>query len=160
MEKTGSQKTTGFYLGILGGVILGGAFAYLVALLVRQRMQAFTQNAVPEEAARHSGNILIEIDHQSGPPTPSSEQDLTTPDNLKKIEGIGTKTETTLYAAGIKTYHALSAATPDAIRTILDQAGMPKMINPSSWSEQAALAAKGDWEGLAVFQSQLKGGRA
>lgn len=160
MGKTEAQKTTGFYLGILGGVILGGVFAYLVAILVRQRMQAFKQNAVPEETARHSRNILLAIDHQPAPEEPLPETSAAIPDDLKKIEGIGPKTEKVLFAAGITTYQALTAATPNAIRSILAQAGLPKMINPSSWGEQASLAAKGDWESLTSLQNQLKGGRA
>ena len=33
------------------------------------------------------------------------------------------------------------------------------MIDPSTWPEQASLAAAGEWDALQALQDELKGGR-
>ncbi len=82
----------------------------------------------------------------------------TEPDDLKKIEGIGPKTEAVLNEHGITTFAQLAAAGPEKIQAILDEAGL-RLGDPTTWSEQAALAANGQWEALAELQDRLKGGR-
>lgn len=80
--------------------------------------------------------------------------------NLKIIEGIGKKTETTLKAAGIQTLTQLSKSKPDDIKAILDEsAGNFNMTNPESWPEQATLAVNIEMEALKDLQDKLKGGR-
>ncbi|MCB0555504.1 MAG: hypothetical protein KDD02_18295, partial [Phaeodactylibacter sp.] len=59
-------------------------------------------------------------------------------DNLKKIPGLGAKSEEVLNTAGIKTYEALSKKSGAALRKILDEAQVSKSIDPSSWPEEAA----------------------
>lgn len=81
------------------------------------------------------------------------------PEPLKKLEGIGPKTQTALHEAGITTFAQVAEMTPDAIRVILDDAGLPKVINPATWPEQAALAAAGDWDALTALQTELSGGK-
>jgi len=82
-----------------------------------------------------------------------------TPDDLKRIEGVGPKISRILREAGIHTFAQLAAADVDRLREILAQSGMRAPADPSTWPEQAALAAKGDWEGLAALQAQLDRGR-
>ncbi len=81
-------------------------------------------------------------------------------DNLKKIEGIGPRISQVLTEAGIATFKALAAAKPDRIREVLIAAN-PKyrMYDPTTWPEQATLAAKGEWEKLQVLQDELDGGK-
>lgn len=82
------------------------------------------------------------------------------PDDLVKIEGIGPKMAQVLGEAGITTYAQLAAASPERLREILDAAGSRyRMIDPTTWPRQAALAADGDWSGFNALVSQLKGGR-
>lgn len=82
-------------------------------------------------------------------------------DNLKKIEGIGPKIEQLLKAAGISTFEALAKAKKKTLRDVLTEAGPRyKMHDPSTWSKQASLAAKGQWDKLQEWQDELKGGRA
>jgi DNA-directed RNA polymerase subunit beta' len=42
---------------------------------------------------------------------------------------------------------------------ILRAGGISRISDPSSWPQQAGLAAAGDWEGLEKLQDSLKGGR-
>ena len=81
------------------------------------------------------------------------------PDNLKRIEGIGVKIEQLLKADGIDTFAKLSRSSVTRLRGILDKAGPRfRMHKPTTWGEQAAIAAKGDWAALKVLQDELKGG--
>ncbi|HIO93089.1 MAG TPA: hypothetical protein EYG68_09660 [Leucothrix mucor] len=81
-----------------------------------------------------------------------------TTDNFKKIEGIGPKIETTLYAAGINTYADLRASDTATLRTILDTAGPAfKMHDPETWPYQADLAYNEKWEKLKEYQDFLMG---
>jgi predicted flap endonuclease-1-like 5' DNA nuclease len=95
------------------------------------------------------------------PEEPIEEVEAVPPDDLTRIEGIGPKTESALQKGGVSTYAQLAAADPDGIREIL-MASDPRLASrasPVSWSKQAALAAKGEWETLDALQSELKGGR-
>lgn len=81
-------------------------------------------------------------------------------DDLTKIEGIGPKIAETLAAAGLTTFAALAATPASQLRDILAATGKRfRLADPTTWPEQASLAAKGDWAGLAAFQSTLKAGR-
>lgn len=79
-------------------------------------------------------------------------------DDLTKIEGIGPKVAKVLKEAGITTFEELSAATAGDLQKSLNAAGL-QMMNPEGWIDQAKLAAKGDWQGVAKLQKELRGGR-
>ncbi|MCP4812738.1 MAG: hypothetical protein GY888_09535, partial [Planctomycetaceae bacterium] len=76
----------------------------------------------------------------------------TGPNDLTQIEGIGPEIAEMLNAFGISTYSDLASRTPDQIREMLG----PQFAadDPTTWSDQAQLAASGDWEGLRAWQSQ------
>lgn len=83
-----------------------------------------------------------------------------TSDDLKKIEGIGPKIEKLLNEAGINTFVELAKAKKTTLKGILDAAGPRfKMHDPETWTKQATLANKGQWEKLQALQDELKGGR-
>ena len=81
-------------------------------------------------------------------------------DDLKIVEGIGPKIEDLLHKAGIYSWESLAESSPDRIRGILDQAGNDyAMHDPSSWPQQAGLAAAHDWDLLKKLQDELVAGR-
>jgi large subunit ribosomal protein L17 len=80
------------------------------------------------------------------------------PDDLTVLEGIGPKVAKMLAGIGITTFKQLAEADLPKLRAALDDAGY-KYMEPSGWVEQAALAAKGDLDGLKKLQGELKGGR-
>ncbi len=81
-------------------------------------------------------------------------------DNLKRIEGIGPKIESVLKDAGIPTFAALAAADEAALRGILETAGgRLRSHDPTTWPQQAALAAEERWDELKELQDRLAGGR-
>ncbi len=79
-------------------------------------------------------------------------------DNLTKIEGIGPKVASVLNAAGISTFEELANAKVNDLQKILGDAGL-KMMDPTTWPEQARLAANGEWDALKKLQDELSGGR-
>lgn len=80
-------------------------------------------------------------------------------DDLKRIEGIGPKMESALKAAGIRTYRRLAGASEAELQSAIQEAGLRLAPGLSTWAQQAALAARGDWAGLEAYQSQLVAGR-
>jgi predicted flap endonuclease-1-like 5' DNA nuclease len=83
-----------------------------------------------------------------------------TAEDLKKIEGIGPKIEKLLNEAGITTFGELAKAKKTTLKGILEAAGPRfKMHDPATWTKQATLAEKGQWEKLQALQDELKGGR-
>ncbi|MGD1995642.1 MAG: DUF4332 domain-containing protein [Anaerolineae bacterium] len=80
------------------------------------------------------------------------------PDDLKRIAGIGPKISALLQDAGIATFAQLAATNASELSRMLKEAGIP-MVNPSTWPQQASLAAAGEWETLEALQAELKGGR-
>jgi predicted flap endonuclease-1-like 5' DNA nuclease len=81
-------------------------------------------------------------------------------DDLKKIEGIGPKIAGLFAEAGITTFEGLATAKKAKLESVLEAAGPRyKMHDPTTWTEQAKLAADGKWDELAVLQKELKGGK-
>ncbi len=80
-------------------------------------------------------------------------------DDLTSIEGIGPKMRKALQAAGIMTFRQLANASEATLRAAIEAAGMRLSPSLTTWAEQAALAAKGDWDGLNHLQDELVGGR-
>lgn len=79
-------------------------------------------------------------------------------ERLERIEGIGPKVAGLLNAAGIRTFAQLAEADVEQIRQILKENRL-NFINPSTWAEQARLAAGGRWQELDALQNKLKGGQ-
>ncbi len=91
---------------------------------------------------------------------PAKKTVVATADDLKKIEGVGPKIADLLKADGIQTFADLAKAKQPKLQAILEAAGPRyKMHNPSTWSEQAKLAANGKWDELNKLQDKLKGGK-
>jgi predicted flap endonuclease-1-like 5' DNA nuclease len=81
-------------------------------------------------------------------------------DDLKRIEGIGPKIEKMLNDDQIYTWAELAAAPVERLKRILRGGGdRYKMHDPTSWPDQAKLAAQGRWKELEEFQDTLLGGR-
>jgi len=83
------------------------------------------------------------------------------PDDLKKIEGIGPKISEKLSEAGVDTFQKLADADVQKLKDILEAAGSRyRMHDPTTWPEQAGIAAAGDWDKLKELQDRLDGGKA
>jgi predicted flap endonuclease-1-like 5' DNA nuclease len=102
-----------------------------------------------------------EVEAEAAAEEVAEEAEPPAPDDLKRIGGIGPKIAGALQEGGISTYAQLAAADPDELRQIMGESDsrLRRIANPSTWPEQAALAADGDWDGLKALQSGLKAGR-
>ncbi|SFB11510.1 LSU ribosomal protein L21P [Flavobacterium swingsii] len=82
-------------------------------------------------------------------------------DDLKIIEGIGPKAAEVLVAAGIDTFAKLAKAKVEKINEILDGAeAKVQHLDPTTWAQQAQLAADGKMDELKKLQDELNGGKA
>lgn len=93
-------------------------------------------------------------------PVAAATPEATTADDLTIIEGIGPKAAEALAEGGLATFAAIAAATPEQISAVLDAAeGSFNALVPTTWPEQAQLAADGKMDELEVLKDNLKGGR-
>ncbi len=81
-------------------------------------------------------------------------------DDLTKIEGIGPKAAEVLHEAGITTFAKLAKSKAEDIKEILEKSGGHfNAQDPTSWPEQAQLAADEKWDELKELQDKLIAGR-
>lgn len=79
-------------------------------------------------------------------------------DDLEIIEGIGPKIASILKAAGVTSFAQLAAMDASKIAEIVHAGGV-RLVDTTSWPEQARLAAAGDQAGLQALQDRLNAGR-
>jgi len=79
-------------------------------------------------------------------------------DDLTRIEGIGPKFASVLRSAGLSTYEELAASRVDELRGLFRERGL-YFVDPTTWPEQAELAAVGAWGVLSDLQEELNAGR-
>jgi predicted flap endonuclease-1-like 5' DNA nuclease len=82
--------------------------------------------------------------------------DLVDPAEIELVEGIGPKIAQVLRSRGFGSFDALAQASPGTLREILDDQGPAyRIADPSTWPEQARLAAQGSWDELKSLQDSL-----
>ncbi|MGC8879916.1 MAG: helix-hairpin-helix domain-containing protein [Anaerolineae bacterium] len=99
-----------------------------------------------------------EVTPQAEAAAPAVEVEPSAPDDLQMIEGIGPKIAAMLQAHGITTFAQLAATDVERLRDIMLAANL-RIADPTTWPQQAALAAAGKWDELRALQDSLKGGR-
>ena len=117
---------------------------------LRRPRERAVPTAKPEAAAPSPVAEVPEAVTRRAPPTP---------DDLTRIEGIGPKISGLLQAAGITTFAQLAATDVSRLKQIIAEAGLTALADPTTWPEQASLAAAGQWDALETLQEGLKGGR-
>lgn len=79
--------------------------------------------------------------------------------DLTVVEGIGPKINELFNNAGVKTFAQLAKQSVAQMRKVLDDGGSRfRIANPSTWAQQAALAADNKWDELKKLQDNLSGG--
>ncbi|MET0759066.1 MAG: 50S ribosomal protein L21 [Flavobacterium sp.] len=82
-------------------------------------------------------------------------------DDLALIEGIGPKAAEALVEAKVDTFAKLAKMTPEAVKEILTNASSTLThLDPTTWAQQAQLAADGKMDELKKLQDELNGGKA
>jgi predicted flap endonuclease-1-like 5' DNA nuclease len=76
-------------------------------------------------------------------------------DDLTTLDGIGPKVSTVLRLARITSFSRLASTSVDRIREILEaeNPNLLRLTDPSTWPEQARMAAEGDWEALSALKN-------
>lgn len=81
-------------------------------------------------------------------------------DDLKLIEGVGPVAAEVLANAGIDTFAKLAKSSAEKINEILGAAeAKVQHLDPTTWAQQAQLAADGKMDELKKWQDELNGGR-
>jgi large subunit ribosomal protein L27 len=82
-------------------------------------------------------------------------------EDLTKVEGIGPKIKEILWNAGVLTFEELAAKSADEVKEILTAEGARyNRFDPTTWPDQAKLAADGEWDKLKAWQDEMSGGKA
>lgn len=79
-------------------------------------------------------------------------------DKITVVEGVGPKTAEVLVAAGVNSFAAIAAKTPDEIREIVKAGGGRLVESIATWPEQSTLLANGDAKAFEKLASELDGG--
>ncbi|MGI9527523.1 MAG: 50S ribosomal protein L21 [Weeksellaceae bacterium] len=81
-------------------------------------------------------------------------------DKLTIVEGIGPKVQELLNENGINTFQDLADKSADDIKALLEpKGGIYVSMDPTTWPEQAQLAADGNMDELKALQDRLNGGK-
>lgn len=152
-QESGRTRTIPWWVWLLVIVVALGVFIWLWLTSPKKKEEAPTAQ-IGAAAPSHVVETPEGLARRAAPVAEGRE-----PDDLKVIEGIGPKISSLLQAAGITTFAQLAATDVSRLREILAQAGLSALADPTTWPEQASLAAAGKWDELQALQDTLKGGR-
>lgn len=116
----------------------------------RSKKAATTENTEVKEVVAEKAAPAKEAKVEATPET----------DDLTRIEGIGPKVAEVLAEGGITTFAQLAASKAEDVKELLDKSeGNFNAQDPTSWPEQAQLAADGKWDEFKELQDKLNAGR-
>ena len=136
------------------GFAFGLAFGFIGAWICRIGRRTVLQRRL-ELRPSTEGSVAAP---PSVPPGSEASSADASPDDLTRVEGIGPRVAGLLEDAGIATYRQLAHADPDALRRMLRDEGL-YFADPTTWPEQATVAATGAWPALETLQQELSAGR-
>lgn len=129
----------------------------LTQILVEAISASGAKKAAPKKEAAPKAEKVVEATAEAKAPKAKAAKG----DDLKIIEGIGPKAAEVLVAAGIDTFAKLAKAKAEKVKEILDAADAKvQHLDPTTWAQQAQLAADGKMDELKKLQDELNGGRA
>jgi predicted flap endonuclease-1-like 5' DNA nuclease len=139
-------------------------WAWVLIVLALVVVLVWLMRRQPAESAQPEAAAPAPVEAAGVLPAPCAPRAATaptqaTPDDLTIIEGIGPKIAGLLQAAGITTFAQLGVADVDRLKGILAEAHLSRLADPTTWGDQATLAAAGKWGDLEKLTQQLKGGR-
>jgi large subunit ribosomal protein L21 len=129
---------------------------YLTQIIIESIVASGTKKATAtkKETAPQAEKLVEEVKVPKAAKAPKS-------DDLKIIEGIGPKAAEALVEAGIATFAKLATTSSATVKTILEgSTSKLSHLDPTTWAQQAQLAADGKMEELKKLQDELNGGKA
>ena len=123
-------------------------------------VEEVVEEVQPEPIAEAPVEVVAAEPEVETAPVEETPEAITLSDDLTKIEGIGPKIAEILTNNGIATWSQLAEAEVDKLKEILEAAGARfKSHDPTTWPQQAQLAATDKWDELKELQDRLDGGR-
>jgi large subunit ribosomal protein L17 len=105
--------------------------------------------------------VVTETTTDTAPAAKPEKTATTGTDNLTLIEGIGPKAAEVLAAGGIDSFATLATTPAEKVKEILEAANARVgHLDPTTWGQQAQLAADGKMDELKTLQDSLNGGKA
>lgn len=130
------------------------------ASLTELRIEGITESGAKPSAKKAAAPAKEEAPQAAAPKKAAPKAAASSSDDLKKIEGVGPKMAEILAEAGLNSFAAVAKADVEQIKEILAAAGNRyKAFDPTTWPQQAQLAADGKWDELKELQDRLDGGR-
>jgi len=133
---------------------------YLTQILIEGISATGGKKATPapkKEAAPKAEKLVEAVEEKAPKAAKASKKG----DDLVIIEGIGPKAAEALVAAGIDTFAKLANASAESVKEILDAStNKVQHLDPTTWAQQAQLAADGKMDELKKLQDELNGGKA
>ena len=133
---------------------------YLTQILIEGIVATGAKKTAPkaEKVEAPKAEKLVETVEEKAPKAPKAKKG---GDDLVIIEGIGPKAAEALVEAGIDTFAKLAAASAEEVKAILDAStSKVQHLDPTTWAQQAQLAADGKMDELKKLQDELNGGKA
>lgn len=132
------------WLGVLGLVLFAVVLGIIVKLWVEEKIggrgREPRSGVVPPTP--EPTKPATEADQLEPGAEPVVEPLAVSPDNLKRIRGIGPKIETLLKENGIVTFAQLAETEVSRLEALLVEAGWAKLADPTTWPEQARRLAE------------------
>jgi len=150
-SRNSTRESTRALVAVLVGFVLGAIAAWIYWMGRDRRAELPQREAIEGERVPLEPVVKAEI------PEPAVEAEAE-PDDLTRVEGIGPKMSSVLRGAGIETFEELAETEPNRLRQLLREERL-QFADPTTWPEQAALAAAGAWADLEALQEKLSGGR-
>ena len=132
---------------------------YLTQIVIESIVATGSKKAAPakKEAAPKAEALVETVAEVKAPKAAKAAKG----DDLKIIEGIGPKAAEALVEAGIATFAKLAATSAATVKTILEgSTSKLSHLDPTTWAQQAQLAADGKMDELKKLQDELNGGKA
>ena len=132
---------------------------YLTQIVIESIVATGSKKAAPakKEAAPKVEAVVETVAEVKAPKAAKAAKG----DDLKIIEGIGPKAAEALVEAGIATFAKLAATSAATVKTILEgSTSKLSHLDPTTWAQQAQLAADGKMDELKKLQDELNGGKA
>lgn len=144
---------------LIGQILLSVLMAALLGFLVGWFLRGWLCNQKIDELESKNAKLEAEASRPMVAAVPLK-ADRDEEDDLTKIEGIGPKIEKLLKAEGVTTWVVLAASPLDKLQAMLNRGGDRfRLADPTSWPDQARLAAEDRWDELYELQDLLIAGR-
>ena len=132
---------------------------YLTQIIIESIVATGTKKATAtkKETAPKAETLVASVEEVKVPKAAKAPKG----DDLKIIEGVGPKAAEALVEAGIATFAKLATTSAATVKTILEgSTSKLSHLDPSTWAQQAQLAAEGKMDELKKLQDELNGGKA